>query len=67
LNQTVAELILTAVVDSWQHVGSLERREIISQSQERGKEFMDNAQVLIQADSKTPAADVLRKSAKNSF
>jgi len=50
LNQTIAELVLTTAVDYWQYVGALRQLAIITESEERGKEFVESVQALIKAD-----------------
>ena len=50
LNETTAELILSTATNYWQYVGSLEQLGIITGAEERGREFVDSVQTLINAD-----------------
>jgi outer membrane protein TolC len=50
LNQTIAERIFAAAISYWEYVASLKQLEIITGSEERGKEYVDSIQTLIAAD-----------------
>ncbi len=57
LNQTAAELIVATATNYWDYVASLKRLEIITGSEARGREFVENVGVLIRAD-KIPRSEI---------
>ncbi len=57
LNQTIAELILSTATSYWQYVASLKQLEIITDSEARGKNFVESVQTLIKAD-KIPRSEI---------
>ena len=50
LNQTIAERILATAVSYWGYVAALKQLEIITDSEARGKQYVDSIQTLIAAD-----------------
>ncbi len=57
LNHTIAELILSAATSYWQYLASLGQLTILTNSEARGKEYVESVQTLVEAD-KLPRSEI---------
>ncbi|MCC7243109.1 MAG: TolC family protein [Acidobacteria bacterium] len=57
LGQQAADLVLATATSYWQYVGSLHQLEIVTQSEARGREYVEAVRTLVEAD-RLPRSEV---------